>query len=125
MQCDDTSMSSISCACLVLVQLDAALANLRSYSHIAFTSRNGITTVLERLATLHDGDAAAAAAYVRGTGVRLCALGADGDVLQAAGLPVHLSPAEPSTAGMVAALAAAGEAGGARVLCPVPNVTGN
>jgi hypothetical protein len=32
--------------------------------------------------------------YLRDSGIKLCALGADGDVLRAAGLPVHVSPQE-------------------------------
>jgi hypothetical protein len=37
------------------MQLDAALMKLGSYSHLAFTSKNGILAVLERLAEMHGG----------------------------------------------------------------------
>eukprot|EP00879_Flechtneria_rotunda_P033499 GHRR01037111.1.p1 GENE.GHRR01037111.1~~GHRR01037111.1.p1 ORF type:complete len:233 (+),score=82.37 GHRR01037111.1:216-914(+) len=105
------------------MQLNNALQQLHSYSHIAFTSKNGIVAVLERLAALH-GSSEAAAQYVADSSVKLCALGADGQVLQQAGLQVQMSPAEPSTRGLVAELEAAGQAPGARILCPVPFVTG-
>lgn len=36
----------------------------------------------------------AACAWLAGSGVRLCALGADGEVLAEMGLPVHVSPPE-------------------------------
>eukprot|EP00882_Tetradesmus_deserticola_P010386 GHRQ01010970.1.p1 GENE.GHRQ01010970.1~~GHRQ01010970.1.p1 ORF type:complete len:177 (+),score=37.96 GHRQ01010970.1:1282-1812(+) len=38
-----------------LQQLDDSLQQLGSYSHLAFTSRNGILAVVERLAELHGG----------------------------------------------------------------------
>lgn len=57
-------------------------------------------------------------------GARLCALGADGDVLLSAGLTPHVVPAEASTQGLVKELVARGEAAGARVLCPVLHVSG-
>jgi hypothetical protein len=40
--------------------------------------------------------AGAYADFVRGSGARLCALGADGDALAAAGLPADVLPAEVS-----------------------------
>jgi uroporphyrinogen-III synthase len=39
----------------VLLQLDAALMDLSSYSHLAFTSKNGILAVLQRLQQLKGG----------------------------------------------------------------------
>jgi hypothetical protein len=39
-------------------------------------------------------------------------------------LQVDVAPAEASTAGLAAELAMSGQAQGARVLCPVPHVTG-
>lgn len=39
-------------------------------------------------------------------------------------LQVDVSPAEASTKGLAAELATTGQAQGARVLCPVPEVTG-
>ncbi|KAK3271641.1 hypothetical protein CYMTET_20027 [Cymbomonas tetramitiformis] len=76
--------------------LDAALLDLKSYSHVAFTSRNGIAAVLARLEVLHGGVEGALSA-VLGSRVRLCALGNDGGALQDAGFPCHVLPAEPST----------------------------
>jgi hypothetical protein len=40
---------------LLLLQLDGALLDLSSYSHLAFTSKNGILAVLERLSHLKGG----------------------------------------------------------------------
>eukprot|EP00983_Pelagomonas_calceolata_P072157 1151581-Pelagomonas_calceolata.AAC.10 len=48
--------------------------------------------------------------------------GADGDVLLNARLPVHVSPTEASTQGLVRELKALDEAQGAHILCPVPLV---
>jgi hypothetical protein len=44
--------------------------------------------------------------------------------LEAAGYGVAVQPAEASTQGLVRELMRRGEADGARVLCPVPKVTG-
>ena len=35
--------------------LDEALLDLENFTHVAFTSRNGIQAVLQRLETLHGG----------------------------------------------------------------------
>ncbi|KAF6261973.1 Uroporphyrinogen-III synthase HemD-domain-containing protein [Scenedesmus sp. NREL 46B-D3] len=106
-----------------LQQLDNSLQQLESYSHLAFTSKNGILAVLERLAALHGGPEKAVQ-YVKQSGIKLCALGADGQVLREAGLQVHVSPVEASTKGLAAELAATGQAAGAHILCPVPHVAG-
>lgn len=66
----------------------------------------------------------AAAGVVAAAGVRLCALGADASVLEAAGYAVDVVPSEPSTLGLVRELEQRDEAAGARVLCPVPDVGG-
>ncbi|WIA22644.1 hypothetical protein OEZ86_009619 [Tetradesmus obliquus] len=104
-------------------QLDHSLQQLESYSHLAFTSKNGILAVLERLAALHGGPEEAVQ-YVQQSGIKLCALGADGQVLRDAGLQVHVSPKEASTKGLAAELAATSQAAGAHILCPVPHVAG-
>lgn len=66
--------------------LDSALApdSLRNYTHVAFTSKNGVQAVLAALGR-HHGDAHSAAEALRATGVRLCALGADAHVRCALG----------------------------------------
>ncbi|KAG2434103.1 hypothetical protein HXX76_007830 [Chlamydomonas incerta] len=92
-------------------------------SHIAFTSKNGIFAFLDQLAAVAGG-VEAACDWLRRSGLRLCALGADGEVLTGLGLEVHVSPPEASTLGLVRELERRGEAAGARVLCPVPLVTG-
>ncbi|PNW72272.1 hypothetical protein CHLRE_16g675000v5 [Chlamydomonas reinhardtii] len=94
-----------------------------SLSHIAFTSKNGIFALLDQLAAVAGG-VEAACGWLRRSGLRLCALGADGEVLVGLGLEVHVSPPEASTLGLVRELERRGEAAGARVLCPVPRVTG-
>uniref|UniRef100_A0A7S0WU85 Tetrapyrrole biosynthesis uroporphyrinogen III synthase domain-containing protein n=1 Tax=Chlamydomonas leiostraca TaxID=1034604 RepID=A0A7S0WU85_9CHLO len=93
-------------------------------THIAFTSKNGIYAVLQRLGELQGGGVQGAVEVLRGCGASLCALGADGEVLLGAGLPLHVSPQEASTQGLVRELVSRGEAAGARVLCPVPEVAG-
>ncbi|KAG2491891.1 hypothetical protein HYH03_009843 [Edaphochlamys debaryana] len=95
----------------------------RRPTHIAFTSRNGIFATLDQLAAVAGG-VEAAVGWLRGSSIRLCALGADGEVLGGLGLNVHVSPKEASTLGLVKELVARGEAVGSRVLCPVPHVTG-
>lgn len=63
--------------------------------------------------------------HISASGTKLCALGADGDVLAADyGLQVDVSPPEASTGGLVAELERRDIAPGARVLAPVPLVTG-
>jgi uroporphyrinogen-III synthase len=101
--------------------LDAALDGLSNFSHIAFTSKNGIRAVLNHLEAKH-GELGAQ--FVEQSGVRVCALGADSLVLEAAGYKVHIMPEEASTQGLVRELVSRGEAKDACVLCPVPKVTG-
>uniref|UniRef100_A0A6S8HNF3 Tetrapyrrole biosynthesis uroporphyrinogen III synthase domain-containing protein n=1 Tax=Dunaliella tertiolecta TaxID=3047 RepID=A0A6S8HNF3_DUNTE len=123
-----------------LARLDAALRALitdplhHPYTHIAFTSKNGIYATLQRAAELcedlQQGHASGldgswldvAVQAILKSGVKLCALGADGDVLLNARLPVHVSPTEASTQGLVRELKALDEAQGAHILCPVPLV---
>lgn len=88
-------------------ELDEALADLASFSHVAFTSRNGAQAVLQRLASLHGGntsspggggggggDGEAAAAALAGSGAAVWALGADAGLLRDAGLQIVNTPAE-------------------------------
>jgi uroporphyrinogen-III synthase len=72
---------------LQLAALDAALMGLGEYSHVAFTSKNGIMAVLERLEGLLGGHAGVVN-HIRRSGVQLAALGADGRVLEDYGLQV-------------------------------------
>ncbi|GLC70787.1 hypothetical protein PLESTF_001033200 [Pleodorina starrii] len=107
----------------LLLQPPSSSSSSSSVTHIAFTSRNGIFAFLDQLCAELGGEAAGCD-WLRSSGIRLCALGADGEVLTQRGLTVHVSPQEASTLGLVRELAARGEARGARVLCPVPLVTG-
>jgi uroporphyrinogen-III synthase len=87
-------------------RLDAALSNPQSFDWIVFTSRHGVAAVTARLSTPPSG-------------VRTAAVGrATAAVLKQHGWPVDLLPGEPSAAGLVAAFAASGFAGGARILYP-------
>ncbi|GBF89716.1 uroporphyrinogen-III synthase [Raphidocelis subcapitata] len=104
-------------------ELDSALERLHEFDYLAFTSKNGIHAVMGRLEKTKGGRDAAVR-HVRGSGARLCALGADGAVLGDYGLRVDVSPPEASTSGLVAELEVRGGARGARVLAPVPLVTG-
>ena len=87
-------------------RLDAALSSPQSFDWIVFTSRHGVAAVTIRLPTPP-------------AGVRTAAVGrATAAVLRQHGWPVDLLPGEPSAAGLVAAFAASGSAGGARILYP-------
>lgn len=87
-------------------QLDAALSRAAALDWIVFTSRHAVAAVTARMPTPP-------------TGVRTAAVGrATASVLKQHGWPVDLLPGEPSAAGLVAAFAAAGTAGGARILYP-------
>jgi uroporphyrinogen-III synthase len=74
--------------------LDAALAQVQSFSWIVFASRHAAAAVLERLP-------------VAPAGVRIAAVGqATAQVLRARGWPVHLVPEEASAAALITAFAA-------------------
>ena len=98
--------------------LDEHLLDLASFSHVAFTSKNGIAAVLQRLEALF-GSPDAATEQLRRT--NCWALGADAQLLVQRGVTV-CAPPQASTRGMVYELAERGEAAGARILCPVPAV---
>jgi len=98
-------------------ELDAALLQLSEYTHVAYTSRNGINAVLQRLELLHDGAERAQEAVSR-SGARFCALGKDGAALLEAGYPCDVLPTEPSTQGLVKELVERGEAQDARIIIP-------
>ena len=73
--------------------MDEELSRLQSYTHLAFTSRNGIQAVLERLAAAH-GSLQEAAAHLNALPLRCCALGADAGMLAEAGVREVLTPQE-------------------------------
>jgi len=88
--------------------LEAALAKLQNFGWIVFASRHAVAAVLERLPTPP-------------VGVRIAAVGqATAQVLRQRGWPVHLTPAEPSAAALIAAFAAQWSAAdtGVKVLYP-------
>ena len=73
--------------------LEAALAELQSFGWIVFASRYAVAAVLERLPTPP-------------AAVRIAAVGqATAQVLRQRGWPVHLTPEEPSAAGLIAEFA--------------------
>lgn len=91
--------------------LDAALARLAEYAWVVFTSRNGVTAVVDRLAAL--GHRAAVLGRAR-----LAAIGpGTGEALRRHGLTVDVSPAEFRAEALLAALARGGLRG-TRVLIP-------
>jgi uroporphyrinogen-III synthase len=74
--------------------LDAALAQVQSFSWIVFASRHAVAAVLERLPAAPSG-------------VRIAAVGqATARVLRQRGWPVHLVPEEASAAALITAFAA-------------------
>ncbi len=90
------------CCPLPMQEQDAALAKLESFSHIAFTSRNGVQAVLARLAAMHNhgggggggGSLAAAAEALNIGDTSVWALGADAGALQDAGVRDVHTPEE-------------------------------
>ncbi|HEU5442581.1 MAG TPA: uroporphyrinogen-III synthase [Steroidobacteraceae bacterium] len=87
-------------------RLDEALSRADSFDWIVFTSRHAVAAVTARLPKPP-------------ASLRTAAVGrATASVLQQHGWPVDMLPGEASAAGLVAAFAGAGSAGGARVLYP-------
>lgn len=66
---------------------------LDQYTHLAFTSRNGIQAVLDTLQSSCSG-APAPGDFLSRHSIRCCALGADAELLQGAGVSDVLTPAE-------------------------------
>jgi uroporphyrinogen-III synthase len=98
--------------------LDEHLLDLCTFTHVAFTSKNGIAAVLQRLEELH-GSPRAATEQLRF--LSCWALGADAQLLEQREVAVR-TPPQASTQGMVHELERRREAEGARILCPVPAV---
>ena len=73
--------------------MDDELSRLQSYTHLDFTSRNGIQAVLTRLAAAH-GSLLAAAAHLNALPLRCCALGSDAEMLAEAGVREVSTPQE-------------------------------
>jgi uroporphyrinogen-III synthase len=104
--------------------LDAALRELAAggFVYVAFTSRNGIEAVRRRAEALGLAEGGLAALLSRCV---VGALGKDAQLLEEAGVEVALKPAKASPTGLIAELEARGERGkGARILVPVPEVSG-
>lgn len=78
-----------------LAKLDATLTQLSTYSHLLFTSKNGISAFLSRLEQV-SGSQDRAVELLKSSGMKIYALGADADVLRAAGITA-LTPKEAST----------------------------
>lgn len=90
--------------------LDGALAALGAYGWAAFTSRNAVQAVVERLRATGRGPDALA-------GLRLIAVGsATAEALHARGLEVSVVPSRYSAAGILEALAERSDVAGSRVL---------
>ncbi|CAG9466575.1 unnamed protein product [Pedinophyceae sp. YPF-701] len=105
-------------------ELDGGARALLSgaYTHVLFSSKNGVYALMAHLEDLCGTPEAAARALSASASV--WALGADGEVARALGVEPCEVPPEASTQGLVRELVARGEADGARALVPVPTVAG-
>lgn len=79
----------------VSLQFDEQMQNLSQYDHIAFTSRNGIHAVMQRLEELQ-GSTQAALQALHDSKVQCWALGADAQLLRQYGVQSVQTPAEVS-----------------------------
>ena len=79
----------------VPLQFDERMQSLSQYDHIAFTSRNGIYAVMQRLEELQ-GSTQAALQAPNDSKVQCWALGADAQLLRAYGVQSVQTPAEVS-----------------------------
>ena len=77
----------------MLQVLRETLQSLDQYTHIAFTSRNGIRVVLDALEA-STSNSGAVGDVLSGGSTRCCALGADAELLQQAGVSNVLTPKE-------------------------------
>lgn len=77
----------------LLQVLRKTLQSLDQYTHIAFTSRNGIRVVLDALEAM-TSNSRAVGDVLSGGSTRCCALGADAELLQQAGVSNVLTPKE-------------------------------
>ncbi|WP_234488475.1 uroporphyrinogen-III synthase [Oxynema sp. CENA135] len=97
--------------------LDDALQHLPDFDWIAFTSRNSIEAVYERMQALHiplrhlDRPCS-------------CAIAKDAERLAEFGLSVDLIPGESSPGGIVAELGKVADIEGQNILVPVPEIVG-
>ena len=98
-------------------ELDQVLRQINSFHWLAFTSRNGIEAVCQRLATLNIPLSILEQCVV-------CALGKDADRLRQLGVKVDLVPNEASPQGLIEQLAATSELSQQKILVPVPQVVG-
>ena len=72
--------------------LKEKIQSLEQYTHVAFTSRNGIQAVLDALEALNSDGMAPEG--LNSPGVRCCARGADAELLHQAGVSNVLTPKE-------------------------------
>ena len=99
------------------IALDAALRHLDDFDWLAFTSRNGINALVQRMAFL----GLSLSTLKR---CQLSAIGQDAESLTRLGLTVDLLPPEPSPAGLIAEFAKFPDILGKRILVPAPEVVG-
>jgi uroporphyrinogen-III synthase len=97
--------------------LDTALQHLENFDWIAFTSRNGIEGLVNRMQTLE-------LPLSQLNGCKICAIGKDAERLIQFGIQVNLLPREPSPAGIIAELSEIPEIDRQRILVPVPQFIG-
>lgn len=98
-------------------ELDQLLQNISQFDWIAFTSRNGIDGLIERLELLN-----LSLSILHSC--KLSAIGKDVERLQELGLNVDLIPSEPSPQGIIAQLAQFPNINKQNILVPIPKVIG-
>ncbi|BAZ09673.1 uroporphyrinogen-III synthase [Calothrix sp. NIES-4071] len=97
--------------------LDEHLAKINTYDSIAFTSRNGIDAVSQRMRKLKIDTSMLQQ-------VHLSAIGKDAELLETLGAEVDVVPTEPSPTGIIHELAKISDIAGKNILVPVPEVIG-
>ncbi|EAZ92828.1 uroporphyrinogen-III synthase [Crocosphaera chwakensis] len=98
-------------------KLDNCLNNISQFNYIAFTSRNGINALINRLETLN-----IPRSYL--DNCQLIAIGKDAQRLKEMGLKVAIMPKEPSPLGIVSELAKIDNIEKQSILIPIPQVIG-
>ena len=81
--------------------LQMAAVDWERYTHIAFTSRNGINAFLDALEARYGSDQALAKLRNSSSRTTFCALGADAELLHSAGIMDVLTPQEVTVLGTV------------------------
>jgi uroporphyrinogen-III synthase len=97
--------------------LDEHLARISTFDSIAFTSRNGINAVSQRMRELKIDTSVLQQLH-------LSAIGKDAELLETLGAEVDVIPNEPSPTGIIHELAKISDIAGNNILVPVPEIIG-